>query len=210
MATSQVALCNLALDTIGARATISALTESSAEAAACARNYDSALEATLQAANWNFARKQTSLSLLRDATQGDTVATPWTYEFAQPSDCLQGRYIMSPMSGSDTLSGYGMGSPAVLTPIAPAARFIFSSSQDSNNNPINVILTNQPQAILVYTYRVSNPNLFDSQFVRAFANYLQLFASLLTTGLVLAVLWDAFSWHVRKLSQYKDKDEQNN
>lgn len=174
MATSQVAICNLALDAMGARSTISALTEGSAEAAACSRQYQPALEAVLQAAHWNFARKQGALTLLLDATltSPDEVPVPWTYEYAVPSDCLAGRYIMPTNAASSPLSGYGMGSPSPVYPVAPACAFIFSSGQDSNSNPINVILTNQPNAILVYSYRVANPNLFDSQFTRAFANYL--------------------------------------
>ncbi len=174
MATSQTAICNLALDAIGARATISDLTEGSAESAACLRQYQPALEATLQAAHWNFARKQATLTLLKDGTltPPDTVPTPWLYEYAQPSDMLQGRYILGLNPASEALVGYGMGSPTPAYPVSSAVRFIFSSDLDSGNNAINVILTNQPQAVLVYTYRVANPNLFDSQFTRAFANYL--------------------------------------
>lgn len=171
MATSQINICNLALDAMGARSTIASLTEGSAESAACSRQYEPALEAVLQAAHWNFARKQVALTLLKDGTQtpSQNVPVPWVYEYAVPSDSLQMRYVM-PISVSQNTSF--VGTPATQYPITPPVRFIVSSDQDTNGNPINVILTNQPNAIGVYTFRCTNVNLFDSQFVRAFANYL--------------------------------------
>ncbi len=171
MATSQVAICNLALDSIGTRSTISSLTEASAEAQACARQYEPALEAVLQAAHWNFARKQIALAVLKDGTvqPSQNVPQPWVYEYAVPSDMLQARFVM-PIAVSQNTTF--VGTPAVQYPITPTVRFIVSSDEDQNGNPINVILTNQAQAILCYTYRCTNVNLFDSQFVTAFANYL--------------------------------------
>ena len=171
MATSQVAICNLALDAIGTRSTISSLTEGSAEANACSRQYQPALEAVLQAAHWNFARRQIAMSLLKDGTlQPDQgVPVPWVYEYAQPSDMLQARYVM-PISVSQSTTF--VGTPATQYPITPTVRFIVSSDVDTGGNAINVILTNQPQALLCYTYRCTNVNLFDAQFLRAFANYL--------------------------------------
>lgn len=171
MATSQVAICNLALDAIGTRSTISSMSEGSAEAAACARQYEPALEAVLQAAHWNFARKQATMTLLKDgtATPSQNCPPPWAYEYAYPSDCLACRYVM-PLATSQVSTF--VGTPAVQYPITPPVRFIVSSDEDSNGNPINVILTNQVQAVLCYTFRCTNVNLFDAQFVRAFANYL--------------------------------------
>lgn len=171
MATSQIAICNLALDAIGTRSTISSLTEGSAEAAVCARQYEPALEAVLQAAHWNFARKQIALAVLKDGTvqPSQNVPVPWVYEYAVPNDMLSARYVMpTAVSQNSTF----VGTPAVQYPITPPVRFITASDQDTNGNPINVILTNQAQAILVYTFRCTNVNLFDAQFVRAFANYL--------------------------------------
>lgn len=181
MATSQVAICNLALDSIGTRSTISSMSENSAEANACNRQYTPALEAVLQAAHWNFARKQVALSLLKDGTvtPSQNVPTPWAFEYAVPSDMLQARYVM-PLSVSNNTTF--VGTPAVQYPITPPVRFIISSDQDTNGNPINVILTNQAQAILCYTYRCTNPNLFDSQFVTAFANYLGFKICMALTG----------------------------
>lgn len=171
MAISQVAICNLALDAIGTRSTISSLTEKSAEADACARQYYPALEAVLQAAHWNFARKQIALAVLKDGTvlPSQGVPQPWVYEYATPQDMIQPRYVM-PLSVSQTTTF--VGTPAVQYPITPTVRFIISSDEDQNGNSINIILTNQAQAVLCYTYRCVNENLFDAQFVNALVNYL--------------------------------------
>lgn len=181
MATSAVAICNLALDAIGTRSTIASLNENSAEANCCARQYDTALDAVLSAAHWNFARKQISMSLLKDGTLNppDSVPTPWVFEYAYPQDCILARYVM-PLAVSQNTTF--VGTPAVQYPITPPVRFIVSSDEDSNGNPQNVILTNQADAILCYTFRCTNTALFDPQFTRAFANYLGALIAIPLTG----------------------------
>lgn len=161
---------NLALSAIGTRSTIASFTEGSAEANAIALHYDPALEAVLQAARWNFARKQALLTVLKDATQGQSVPTPWLYSYAYPSDCTQGRFVMPTVMVN--LPSSVVGTPTAPSAVGTAVRFLVSTDVDPNNNQVLVILTNQPQATFVYTARVSNPNLFDGQFVEAFRYYL--------------------------------------
>lgn len=178
---SDVAICNLALDAMGSRSTITSLQENSAEAKACARQYSPALAAVLQAAFWNFARFQVSLTLLLDGskTPPDAVPTPWLYEYLYPSDCVQARYIMPMMQanpgsvpGSQSLP-YAMGSPV---------RFLVGADNDQSGNKRKVILTNQNNAVLVYTALVTDTGMFDEQFTRAFANYLGYLLSIPLSG----------------------------
>lgn len=174
MAASKVEICNLALDAMGTRSTIASLTESSAEARACSRQYAIARDSVLQAAHWNFARKQVSLALLKDGTltPPDDVPVPWTYEYAYPSDCLAARYIMPVTERVSGLDGIGA--------VYPVDRFIVSSDIDSGGAPNKVILTNKARAILVYTLRLDEPTLYDDQFTTAFSYFL---ASKLTIAL---------------------------
>ena len=168
---SQVQLCNLSLDAAGARSSISSIGENSAEGQACARHYEPALEAVLRSAHWNFARKQVNLSLLKDATLNppQTVPQPWCYEYAYPSDCLRARRVLPQMSGTGGAAYPGwQGSPQNL----PAVSFLIGQDNDSSGNAIPVVLTNEPQAQLVYTVRVTNPQLFDAEFEQAFIFYL--------------------------------------
>lgn len=85
MATSDVGLCNVALQLLGA-GTITSLTENSKAASLCNTLYADARDETLRAYPWNFA--QTRAMLARD------VLAPtfgFTYSFALPTDpyCLK-------------------------------------------------------------------------------------------------------------------------
>ncbi|WP_017773845.1 hypothetical protein [Paraburkholderia kururiensis] len=175
----QVTIANLALAGIGTRSTISSLQEGSAEALAISLQWDAALDATLRGAHWNFARKQASLALLNDATQNQPVPTPWQYEYALPPDCLLARFVM-PMVQSTPGSLPGVSSlPAY---VGPPVRFLLGVDSDASGNDIAVILTNQASAILVYTKRITNPQLFDAEFVQAFAATLSAFIAIPLTG----------------------------
>lgn len=170
--TDEVTICNLALDSIGSRSEIASLTEDSQSARTLSLHYAPAVEAILQAAHWNFARAQASLAVLKAAAgtpenpngTGAVPPTPWLYEYALPTDMCQARYVMptlqSPAGSGTSVPSY-QGQPV---------RFLIAADTDTTGNRINVLLTNQPQAILVYTYRVTNPQLFDGQFVVALAN----------------------------------------
>lgn len=178
----QVGLCNLALGSVGAKTTISSLTESSAAARQCLLQYDAAAEAVLQAAHWNFARAQVTLSLLKDgtATPSQNVPQPWVYEYAYPSDCVAARYVM-PLFATDGSSVPGVAAmPYYQGP--PRVPFLISSDLDSQGNRNKVILTNQPSAVLVYTTRIDDVSLFDGQFVLALAAYLGARVAIPLTG----------------------------
>lgn len=172
MATSDVAICNLALSAVGTRSSIASMTEDSVEARECNLHYTPALEAVLASAHWNFARKQGTATLLKD---GSIVGTtnppppPWLYEYGYPDDCLGVRYVLPQLASAQ---GVVPGSVPVESVASAPVYFIMSSDTDQSGNDRNVLLTNQPQAILVYTKRITNPNLFDAPFVDAFALYL--------------------------------------
>jgi hypothetical protein len=105
---------------------------------------------------------------------------PWQYEYAWPQDALRLRRIEVPPTQPGTgvtlvwtgnyppLDGgssglFGLSASARSTP-----PFAISSDQDSAGNTIKVILTNQAQAILVYTMYASDPNMWDAEFTEAF------------------------------------------
>lgn len=172
MATSDVAICNLALSAVGTRSSIASLTEDSVEARECNLHYTPALEAVLSSAHWNFARKQATATLVKDGTVAGTTnppPPPWLYEYAYPNDCLNVRYILPQLASAQ---GVVPGTVAVESIATAPVYFILSSDTDASGNDSNVLLTNQPQAILVYTKRITNPNLFDAGFLDAFALYL--------------------------------------
>lgn len=155
--TSPIDICNRALSMIGARSTISALNENSAQAQMCNLHYDNTRTSVLRVHNWSFARRQATLGLIAAAKgtpenlagTGPIPLVPWLYEYAYPTDCLRVRSIYQPDSA------------------ASAIPFIISSDRDAGGNDIKVILTNQSQAILIYTADIPNPDLWDNEFADA-------------------------------------------
>lgn len=51
-------------------------------------------------------------------------------------------------------------------------RFFIGTDSDISGNDSTIILTNQPQATLVYTKKIINPDLFDAQFREALVSAL--------------------------------------
>nr|WP_198983065.1 hypothetical protein [Herbaspirillum sp. ASV7] len=177
---SLVEIANMALDVIGTRSTVASLTEGSPEANAINRQYGNALDCVLRAAHWNFARKQVPLTLLQDGTAGGNPPTPWLYEYAYPSDCLLMRHIMPSVQVTPVPGGVSVPSPVAA--VGPPVKFLLSTDTDASGNPIQVILTNQPQAVGVYTFRNQNTQMFDSLFVQCLTHYLGARVCIALTG----------------------------
>jgi hypothetical protein len=88
MAVSDIlVLWQKALTDIGAKSNIASLTEQSAEAAACALNYEDTVRELVRAADWNFCRRRVVLS---QATSPAPAIQPqsWGYTYTYPTDCV--------------------------------------------------------------------------------------------------------------------------
>lgn len=182
MASSQVQIANMALDVVGTRSTIASLTEGSNEANAIGRHWDNAVDAMLRAAHWNFARKQIPLTLLQDATNGGVVPSPWLYEYAYPSDCVLMRQLMPMIQTQELEPSIGATSVAGVAAYGPPVKFLIATDTDINGNPITVLLTNQQQAIGIYTFRNTNTSMWDALYVQGFAAYLGARVCMTLTG----------------------------
>lgn len=184
--TSPVDVANMALDNIGARYSITSLDppQPAPNAVLVARHYQPKMDALHRAAHWNFARKQAPLTLLKAAKgtpenpNGTTLPrppVPWQYEYGYPSDCLLARNLIAcpqNMAGSDMpfLGGGTFATP--LWPYTPGYKFVVGVDTDAEGNQIKVILTDLEFAQLVYTARIVNPDLWDSQFLLAASAFL--------------------------------------
>lgn len=142
MASSEVAICNLGLGRIGISIFISSLSEASNEARVCSIFYEPCRDMVLQDFHWNFAGKRAVLANL------GTPPTNWAYRYALPSDCLEARYLVVPGSRQPR-SGQ---------------RIAYEVSVEDD---VKVLYTDQENAELVYTCRVTNPNLFSPLFIMA-------------------------------------------
>jgi hypothetical protein len=107
MAVSEVSICNLALQKLGAKR-ISALDDDSREAESVNACYETLRDRELAAYHWNFAK--TRVTLAPDATAPEFT---FTYAFLLPADCLN---IIKPARlGLDWHVENHNGSLAILT-----------------------------------------------------------------------------------------------
>lgn len=179
--TSPVDLCNSALDQIAARSQITSINPPSPTnnlaAQVASRTYQPQVDAVFRAANWNSARNQAMLTLLkaRSGTPENPSGAmpqppfPWLYEYAIPLDCLKFRFVIptpnlptTTQPALTTNSGYGF-FPRANT----AMPFVPAIDTDANGNQIRVLLTNACRAQGVYTARISNVDLWDAQLQNA-------------------------------------------
>jgi len=182
--TSVIDIYNRALASIGTRTTVASLTEKSTEAKQCNIIYEATRDELLSMAFWNFARKTDTAALIKSApgTPTNTVpanstwsniypAPPWLFEYAYPSDCVHVRMVRPqpiqgytgpvPIFSTDVFAPPSQGAQDVAIP------FMCTVDEDSSGNDINVILTNQYKALVVYTKRVTNPDIFSPAFTQA-------------------------------------------
>ena len=81
---SEVAICNGALGLLGAES-ITALSDTSKQAQLCNLFYEQVRDETMRAFRWNFATRQTTLSVPLDSTDENAPKMDWAYGFALPA-----------------------------------------------------------------------------------------------------------------------------
>jgi hypothetical protein len=186
--TNVVAIVNRALLQMGARAQVSSIdpSDGSVEADAASVLFTPTFESLARTAHWNCLRNQATLSLLAAAIgtpenpNGTTLPlppSPWLYAYELPSDCLAMRFLVP------SLPSTGVGVPFTTINNAAATNlpnggqipYQVSYATDDNNNPIQIILTNQSQAQAVYTVNQPNPVIWDSLFQQAMVSALAAF-----------------------------------
>lgn len=107
MAVSNVSICNLALQKLGAKR-ISSLSDATENARECNAAFDTIRDREIRANRWKFAIKRTTL-----APHSTTPDFTYTYAFLLPNDCL--RVLFPARVGLDWKIENHEGSPAILT-----------------------------------------------------------------------------------------------
>ncbi len=195
---SEVTICNRALQAIGTRTSVASLTEQSVEARNCNLIYADTRDEVLQMAYWNFAQKTAYLALLKSApsTPSNPASTAnqwspdfpspsWLYEYAYPTDCIQMSRIVQQIQNTYVGTPFTSGGNNIYPfMVGPGAPFRVSTDTDINGQQKNVVLTNQYQAIGIYTMRVTDPSLFGAQFIEALVQALAAKLAIALTGQV--------------------------
>jgi hypothetical protein len=148
---SEVDISNNALGYLGDSANVVSLSppSGSVQAVHCARFYPLARDELLEMHPWGFAMRRIQLALLTE-----TAPTPWTYTYAVPAGALNLLSITDP----DALDDYSVGVNNVgnYTP----QNFV----TESDATGAQVIYTNQQNAMLRYSARVTDTTQFSPLF----------------------------------------------
>jgi hypothetical protein len=190
-------IANQALDAIGSEVVLGDIEDGSREAQVLLRAYGETIRQLLRSANWNFATKIEAMTLLADASGatpnvGTIVPMNALYEYSYPTDCLRARSVryQPGYSGVGTPAGNIGTSGAPLTTGQlttsygnPMRRAKFCLINDPNYpvapgqqwwdvpglSPTGrlVVLTNAPNAQMIYTMFNPYPSMWDSLFREA-------------------------------------------
>lgn len=151
---SDIDICNIALSHLGSDAQVSAIdpVDGSAEAGYCARFYPIARVEMLEPYPWRFATKRATLVA---ATNPSAV---WQYAYALPSDLLRPWRV---------LRAGGIAVFDIFDLDANLERLVLPDERDCADYTIedNVLLTNEAEAVLVYSYDVTDTTRFSPGFV---------------------------------------------
>ena len=140
MANTPTDIANQSLDAIGVDATLGDIEEGGRIASIVLRAYRECLRQLLRGAHWDFARKQTALAIVADATNstpniGTNVAdVAFLYEYLLPTDCVKARFVpwnpsqapgapagnIVPVNAQAPLTAAPIQSPAVGMRLQPA------------------------------------------------------------------------------------------
>ena len=150
---SPIGISNMALSHVGAKSTIESFTEESSEAELVNLWYDYSRLQVLEASDWNFARKRITMALHGDTiseTSSDPLAGVWAYRYDYPGDCIAARKIQNSAA-----------------PPGDATPFDIETSLDGQQK---TILTDLQDAVLVYTWDLTNTDMFSPLFVLALSH----------------------------------------
>lgn len=143
---SKIDIFNMALSHIGITSTVADELERSPERITCSRFFDTCRDALLsyKDMDWNFARTRVVLADIGNPPDG------WSYQYRYPNDCINALAIEFP----------GMRYPAERNRIP--FQIVYEASG-------RAILTDQPEATLLYVKRLVEVERYPSPFVEALA-----------------------------------------
>jgi hypothetical protein len=148
---SDVDICNMALGHLAHGATISSFSppDGSVEAGYCSRFYKMARAAAIEAGSWSFARERANL------VQTTNPSSVWTYAYARPSNCLRPLRVLP------------LNSVSIFTMDDSGAMMLDPNESNSASFEIedDIILSNEPNAVLYYLKDVTDSAKFTPTFV---------------------------------------------
>lgn len=168
---SEVDICNLALSHLGDTATVTSISppEGSAQSEHCARFYPIARDALLELHPWSFATRRAALTLLTDTID------QWLYLYQMPNLVINVLAVIPPDVTDDYYLPNAYGDTYGYSPeVLPAAgSYVPQPYQiETLASGVQVICTNQEDAVLRYTVKVTDPTQFSPLFVKVLGHLL--------------------------------------
>ncbi len=175
---SDTRIANMALSHVGTRANIEDLSgEVSTEARACRLWFDYSRIQTLEAFDWNFARKRITLT-----THGeDPPDGVWGFRYTYPGDCVSARQIENPTASSTSTQGVWVSDFSTPETRGDAIPFAIENNAAGTEKTIKTDLS---EANLIYTWDQLFYNLWSPMGIEALALALASHIAFTLTGKV--------------------------
>lgn len=165
--TSPEDVVNAALGRLGIKQRIGKLIEGSEPAKLALDLYGQSRDEALRTGNFDFARRDVDLTLLKSAPAGgyvppvlwnphDYPPPGWKFEYVYPTDCLKVRNIRP---RNLTVMEFDPSPVPYNTPNDP-----YATGSDPDWVEAKVIVCNVPDALLTYTGQITDPSNWDSTF----------------------------------------------
>lgn len=158
---SDVQICNLALQHLGASPRVVSLSppDGSVETGYCVNSYSVARQAMLEEGEWTFGRKRSQLAPLET-----NPSQTWAYAYALPADYLRAvRVLQRYSTDKAALFATEYGETPLPPPEWQGADYEIEGG---------VILTNEPDAVLIYKADVIDTRNYTPTFVLALSYHL--------------------------------------
>lgn len=164
--TSPADVVNLALSRVGYTDRVGSIYEGSKAAKLAIDIYSETRDALLREEDYGFAERNIAAALLKSAPAGgyfppnnwngaNNPPPPWQFTYTYPDDCLKVRSV-KPM--------------AFFVQNFDPQPNVFAIQNDNFFTPTRkVILCNVPNAMLVYTGQVTDPTVWEADFIEEFA-----------------------------------------
>ena len=158
MAISVVGICNMALGNIGTTQTIENIDENNERARVCKLYYETVRDQVTRRSQPNFAQAFVTLAeVAGDPPPG------WLYQYRYPTDALFARRVTDVTGARQLAISLD---PNIIAYNVPMVAYSILADQGTSGR---ILVTDQPEAVLWYTKRVTDPNDYDPEFVTGFA-----------------------------------------
>lgn len=153
---SAVDICNTALAHIGNDNVISSIdpADGSTEAGYCKRFYPIARKELIERFAWTFARKRQTLAAVANPSK------VWAYAYQVPSDCMKPVRVLTGSLANSLMFALADGQISASAVFNEDASAFFEIED-------GVLLTNEPEAVLLYLRDMVNPTSYTPMFVSA-------------------------------------------